>query len=80
MKRLYQRVSESQFSRCSRPLLYRRLLFTLCFFHSIILERRKFLQLGWNIVYSFNDSDFEVEKDKDVIVLFIRISVVSYLV
>uniref|UniRef100_A0A9J7YNX9 Dynein axonemal heavy chain 2 n=1 Tax=Cyprinus carpio carpio TaxID=630221 RepID=A0A9J7YNX9_CYPCA len=52
-------MSESQFSRCSRPLLYRKLLFALCFFHSVIQERRKFLQLGWNIVYSFNDSDFE---------------------
>ncbi|XP_051578639.1 dynein axonemal heavy chain 2 [Myxocyprinus asiaticus] len=63
MKRLYQLVSESQFSRCSRPLQYRKLLFTLCFFHSIILERRKFLQLGWNIIYSFNDSDFEVSEN-----------------
>ncbi|KAA0723088.1 Dynein heavy chain 2, axonemal [Triplophysa tibetana] len=62
MKRLYQRVSEFQFSRSARPPLYRKLLFTLCFFHSIILERRKFLQLGWNIVYSFNDSDFEVSE------------------
>lgn len=62
MKRLYQRVSEFQFSRSARPPLYRKLLFTLCFFHSVILERRKFLQLGWNIVYSFNDSDFEVER------------------
>uniref|UniRef100_A0A8B9RG35 Dynein, axonemal, heavy chain 2 n=1 Tax=Astyanax mexicanus TaxID=7994 RepID=A0A8B9RG35_ASTMX len=61
MKRLYQLVTESQFSRCSRPVVYRKLLFSLCFFHSILLERKKFLQLGWNIVYSFNDSDFEVD-------------------
>uniref|UniRef100_A0A8C1Q525 Dynein, axonemal, heavy chain 2 n=1 Tax=Cyprinus carpio TaxID=7962 RepID=A0A8C1Q525_CYPCA len=54
--------SISQFSRCSRPLLYRKLLFALCFFHSVIQERRKFLQLGWNIVYSFNDSDLEVSE------------------
>lgn len=60
MKRLYQLVTEDQFTRCSRPVLYRKLLFSLCFFHSILLERKKFLQLGWNIVYAFNDSDFEV--------------------
>ncbi|KAM7366101.1 hypothetical protein PAMP_015569 [Pampus punctatissimus] len=63
MKRLYQLVTESQFSRCSKPVLYRKLLFSLCFFHSILLERKKFLQLGWNIVYGFNDSDFEVGED-----------------
>ncbi|XP_053341025.1 dynein axonemal heavy chain 2 [Clarias gariepinus] len=63
MKRLYQLVTESQFSRCTRPVVYRKLLFALCFFHSILLERKKFLQLGWNIVYSFNDSDFEVSEN-----------------
>ncbi|XP_062301425.1 dynein axonemal heavy chain 2 [Scomber scombrus] len=62
MKRLYQVVTEAQFTRCSRPVLYRKLLFSLCFFHSILLERKKFLQLGWNIVYGFNDSDFEVSE------------------
>ncbi|XP_075307002.1 dynein axonemal heavy chain 2 [Odontesthes bonariensis] len=62
MKRLYQLVTEAQFCRCSRPSLYRRLLFSLCFFHSILLERKKFRQMGWNIVYGFNDSDFEVSE------------------
>ncbi|XP_030635110.1 dynein heavy chain 2, axonemal [Chanos chanos] len=63
MKRLYQLVTEAQFSRCTRPIFYRKLLFALCFFHSVLLERKKFLQLGWNIVYSFNDSDFEVSEN-----------------
>ncbi|XP_055012614.1 dynein axonemal heavy chain 2 [Boleophthalmus pectinirostris] len=62
MKRLYQLVTEAQFNRCSRPAFYRKLLFSLCF-HSILLERKKFLQLGWNIVYGFNDSDFEVSEN-----------------
>lgn len=60
MKRLYQLVKDDNFEGCSRPEFYKKLLFSLCFFHSILLERRKFLQLGWNIVYGFNDSDFEV--------------------
>ncbi|XP_068440309.1 dynein axonemal heavy chain 2 [Clinocottus analis] len=63
MKRLYQLVTESQFTRCSKPASYRKMLFSLCFFHSILLERKKFLQLGWNIVYGFNDSDFEVSEN-----------------
>ncbi|XP_073321620.1 dynein axonemal heavy chain 2 [Pagrus major] len=62
MKHLYQLVTEDQFNSCSRPTFYRKLLFSLCFFHSILLERKKFLQLGWNIVYGFNDSDFEVSE------------------
>nr|XP_040043942.1 dynein heavy chain 2, axonemal isoform X1 [Gasterosteus aculeatus aculeatus] len=63
MKRLYQQVTESQFTRCSKPEFYKKMLFSLCFFHSILLERKKFLQLGWNIVYGFNDSDFEVSEN-----------------
>ncbi|KAF1380471.1 hypothetical protein PFLUV_G00164080 [Perca fluviatilis] len=62
MKRLYQLVTEAQFNRCSRPVVYRKMLFSLCFFHSILLERKKFLQLGWNIIYGFNNSDFEVSE------------------
>ena len=60
MKRLYQLVTDQQFNRCHKPDKYKKLLFSLCFFHSILLERKKFLQLGWNIMYGFNDSDFEV--------------------
>ncbi|XP_029784654.1 dynein heavy chain 2, axonemal [Suricata suricatta] len=63
MTRLYQLMTESQFSRCSKPAKYKKLLFALCFFHSVLLERKKFLQLGWNIVYGFNDSDFEVSEN-----------------
>ncbi|XP_014680873.1 PREDICTED: dynein heavy chain 2, axonemal-like [Priapulus caudatus] len=63
MKRLYQLMTEPQFTHCRRPDKYKKLLFGLCFFHSILLERRKFLQLGWNIPYGFNDSDFEVSEN-----------------
>ncbi|XP_057714813.1 dynein axonemal heavy chain 2 isoform X3 [Corythoichthys intestinalis] len=63
MKRLYHLVTEAQFTRCAKPVIYRKLLFSLCFFHSILLERKKFLQLGWNIIYGFNNSDFEVSEN-----------------
>uniref|UniRef100_A0A8I3PUB4 Dynein axonemal heavy chain 2 n=1 Tax=Canis lupus familiaris TaxID=9615 RepID=A0A8I3PUB4_CANLF len=63
MTRLYQLMTEPQFSHCSKPAKYKKLLFALCFFHSVLLERKKFLQLGWNIIYGFNDSDFEVSEN-----------------
>ena len=65
MKRLYQLVPEDAFPRVEQEYAedkYRRLLFSLCFFHSLLIERRKFLMLGWNVVYGFNDSDFEVSE------------------
>lgn len=62
MKRLYQLIDEQTFPRCHAEEKYKRLLFSLCFFHSLLLERRKFLMLGWNINYGFNDSDYEVSE------------------
>jgi dynein heavy chain len=38
---------------------WRSLVFTVCFMHSIVQERRKFGPLGFCIAYEFNNSDLE---------------------
>ena len=38
---------------------WRALIFTVCFLHSIVQERRKFGSLGWCIPYEYNNSDLE---------------------
>jgi len=32
----------------------------LSWFHTILIERKKFKSLGWNVTYAFNDADFSV--------------------
>jgi dynein heavy chain len=53
-------MSESQFSRVKESTKYKKLIFSLVWFHAVLLERRKFKTLGWNKPYDFNDSDFEI--------------------
>jgi dynein heavy chain len=52
-------VNPDEFEAHTKPTPWKKLLFGLCFFHGIIQERKKFGPLGWNIMYEFNDSDFE---------------------
>ena len=63
MKRLYTNISDESFERCHALGKYKKLMACLTFFHSVLLERRKFQMLGWNVIYPFNDSDFEVSEN-----------------
>jgi len=45
------------FSSVKREVIFRRMLYSLCFFHSNIQERKEFGALGWNNAYEFNNSD-----------------------
>ncbi|GMH41208.1 hypothetical protein BSKO_09118 [Bryopsis sp. KO-2023] len=61
--RLYNTVTEESFAECKTHQKYQKLLFSLVYFHSVLLERRKFRTLGINIPYDFNDTDFKVSDD-----------------
>jgi dynein heavy chain len=63
MIRLYNNMTDAQFSRCQAGVKYRKLLFSLVFFHAVLVERRKFGTLGYNVPYDFNESDFDISED-----------------
>lgn len=60
---------QEQFSRCGQSFRYRKLLFSLAWFHAILLERRKFKSLGFNVPYEFNESDFSICHDLVIVFL-----------
>jgi len=54
---LYRNMGTS-FTSCDRERDFRKAVYGLCWFHTILIERKKFKTLGWNISYAFNDSDY----------------------
>lgn len=65
MLRLFNNMSEEELAEKSKahPVIYSNLLFALSFFHGVLLERRKFGTLGYNVVYDFTYSDYEVSEN-----------------
>lgn len=60
----YHSVDNKELDECTKPIVFRRLFWGLCFFNALILERRKFGPLGWNIPYEFSASDLKISKDQ----------------
>jgi dynein heavy chain len=59
--RTFADINEDAYEACPlKPFEFKKMLFGVAMFHAVILERRKFGPIGWNIPYEWMDSDFQV--------------------
>jgi len=64
LNRTFQDINPEVYEGCSKSREFKKLLFSLAFFHAAILERRKFGPIGWNVPYEWMDSDFQVSREQ----------------
>merc|ERR1740133_686225 len=55
--RAYLAFDASVWENSSKQAEFKAIVFALCFFHSVVCERRKFGPQGWNRGYPFNQGD-----------------------
>lgn len=71
LMRTYATFNEEFLSSCEKHQVeWKKLLFSLCLFHAVIQERRKFGPLGWNIPYEFTEVNRGVGSDRFNLNLF----------
>lgn len=59
LRSTFLKMQEENFESCQHPA-FKPLVYVLAFFHAVVIERRKYDKLGFNISYDFNESDFNV--------------------
>ena len=63
MKRAFGNFNQARLDSCSKKNEFKAILFSLCFFHSLIIGRRKFGAIGWSTKYNFNEGDLQICAD-----------------
>ena len=60
---MYGSFFQDTLERCAREGEFKAILFSMCYFHAVVCERRKFGPQGWNRVYPYNTGDLTISVD-----------------
>jgi len=57
LKRSMNYFNDEMLEECSKQAEFKSITFGLCYFHAVLLQRKKFGSIGWNFVYPFSTGD-----------------------
>ena len=63
MARAWGSFDQRRLDGAAKPVVFKAMLFGLCFFHSVMLGRRRFGSQGWSRAYGFNMGDLRICSD-----------------
>ncbi len=63
LHKAFDLFDQETLEKCSRQVEFQTILFSLCYFHAVVSERRKFGAIGWNRSYPFNNGDLVISVD-----------------
>lgn len=62
LMRQYNSIKEEELELSNKKDAFKSFFFSLCFFHAIVQDRRKFGPIGWNNFYDFTNEDLIVSR------------------
>ncbi len=60
LHKAFDNFDQDTLEMCSKEAEFKSILFSLCYFHAVVAERRKFGPQGWNKSYPFNTGDLVI--------------------
>ena len=59
MRAIASKLTDEELESSKHPI-FKPLTYVITYFHAILLDRRKFGKIGFNVNYDFNESDYRI--------------------